>query len=66
MDNACIEAFNGRLRAEFPNQHRFLWPEDASEKPEARRMDHNEARPHGSLGDLAPGEFVRSVQTRLA
>jgi putative transposase len=65
-DNAYIEAFNGRLRAECLNQHWFLSLDDAKEKLEAWRMDYNEARPHGSLGYLAPGEFVRSGQASLA
>jgi putative transposase len=65
-DNAYIEAFNGRLRAECLNPHGFLSLEDASEKLEAWRMDYHEARPHGSLGYLAPGEFVRSGHASLA
>ncbi len=34
-DNAFIEAFNGRLRAECPNAHWFLTLADAAEKLEA-------------------------------
>ena len=59
-DNAYIEAFNGRLRAECLNQHWFLSLEDARGKLEAWRADYNEVRPHGSLGYLAPGEFART------
>ena len=39
---------------------------DAKDKLEAWRIDYNEARPHSSLGNLAPGEFVRSGQGTLA
>ncbi|MCC7351239.1 MAG: transposase [Phycisphaerales bacterium] len=35
---------------------------DAKEKIEACRKDCNEARPHESLGYLAPSEFVRTSQ----
>ena len=48
------------------NQHGFLSLDDAKEKLEAWRMDYNEARPHGSLGYLAPSELVRSGQAGLA
>ena len=36
-DNAFIEAFNGRFRAECLNAHRFLSLADAAEKLEGRR-----------------------------
>ena len=57
-DNACIEAFNTRLRAECLNENCFLSLEDAREKVEAWRKDYNGERPHGALGNLAPEEFV--------
>jgi putative transposase len=44
MDNAFIEAFNGRFRAECLNQHWFLTLADAAEKLEACRRDYNEVR----------------------
>ncbi len=55
-DNAFIESFNGRLRAECLDQHWFMSLTDAKEKLEAWRIDYNEARPHSSLGNLAPNE----------
>ncbi len=66
MDNAFIESFNGRLRAECLNGNWFLSLEDARSTFEAWRRDYNEERPHGSLGNLAPNEFVRSGQACLA
>ncbi len=57
-DNAYIEAFNARLRAECLNENWFLSLEDAREKVEAWRKDYNGERPHGALGNLAPEEFV--------
>lgn len=53
-DNAFIEAFNDRFRAECLNAHRFLGLADAQEKLEAWRKDYNEVRPHGAIGNVAP------------
>ena len=53
-DNAFIEAFNGRFRAECLNQHWFLTLADAREKLEAWRRYYNEERPHGAIGYKAP------------
>lgn len=50
-DNAFIEAFNGRFRAECLNQHWFLTLADAAEKLEAWRRYYNEERPHGAIGN---------------
>jgi putative transposase len=49
-DNAFIEAFNGRLRAECLNAYRFLTLADAREKLDDRRKYDNEHRPHGAIG----------------
>lgn len=65
-DNAFVESFNGRLRAECLDQHWFMDLADAREKLEAWRREYNEERPHSSLGNLAPSEFVRSGQGTLA
>lgn len=53
-DNAFIEAFNGRFRAECLNAHWFLTLADAREKMEAWRRDYNEVRPHGAIGNKVP------------
>jgi len=53
-DNAFIEAFNGRLRAECLNTHWFLSFADAREKLELWRRHYNEVRPHGAIGNRAP------------
>ena len=44
-DNAFIEAFNGRFRAERLNAHWFLTLADAAETLEACRRDYNEVLP---------------------
>jgi putative transposase len=57
-DNAFIEAFNGRLRAECLNTHWFLTLADAREKLEAWRRYYNEDRPHGAIGNKPPIAFI--------
>jgi len=53
-DNAFIEAFNGRLRAECLNAHWFLTLDDARLKLEDWRKYYNEDRPHGAIGNKPP------------
>jgi putative transposase len=53
-DNAYIEAFNGRFRAECLNAHWFMTLADAQEKLEAWRRYYNEERPHGAIGNKPP------------
>jgi putative transposase len=66
VENAVIESFNGRFRDECLNAHVFISLYDARQKIEAWRIDYNEHRPHSSLGDLTPKEFIEQVaQTGL-
>jgi putative transposase len=58
MDNAMIESFNGTFRDECLNVNWFLSMEDAREKIEKWRTDYNEFRPHSSLEDLTPRQFI--------
>jgi len=53
-DNAFIEAFNSRFRAECLNAHWFLSLADAREKMEDWRKYYNEERPHGAIGQMPP------------
>ena len=53
-DNAFIEAFNSRFRAECLNAHWFLSLADAREKMEDWRKYYNEERPHGAIGQKPP------------
>jgi putative transposase len=61
-DNAFIESFNGRFRQECLNQHWFLSLEDTKSKINEWRKDYNQNRPHSSLGDKTPEEFVGSLE----
>lgn len=60
-DNAFIEAFNGRFRAECLNAHWFLSLADATEKLEAWRRDYNEQRPHGAIGNKVPAALIKAA-----
>ena len=60
-DNALIEAFSGRFREVCLNQNWFLSLEDAKEKVEARREEHNSSRPHGALDNLTPRGFAETA-----
>lgn len=57
-DNAFVESFNGKFRAECLNTSWFLSLEDARSKCEAWRRDYNEVRPHSSIGHKAPVELA--------
>ena len=66
VENAVIESFNGRFRDECLNAQVFVSLHDARQKIETWRIDYNEHRPHGSLGDLTPQEFAeQAAQTGL-
>ncbi len=57
-DNAYIEAFNGRLRAECLNASWFLSMADARDRIEHWREEYNEERPHSALGGLTPRAYA--------
>ena len=59
-DNASIESFNGSFRDECLNMHQFLDLEDARQKIETSRRDHNEFRPHS----LLEGETSQMIYDR--
>lgn len=61
-DNSHIESFNGRLRDECLNVQQFFSLADARAKLETWRVDYNQQRPHGSLGQLTPSEFITQRQ----
>lgn len=57
-DNAFIESFNGRLRRECLNRTSFIPLADARAIIEAWRQDYNQGRPHSSVGQQSPDEFM--------
>lgn len=60
-DNAFIESFNGKLRAECLNAHWFLRLDDAVRKCEAWRRDYNEVRPHSAIGNKVPISLIKRL-----
>jgi len=60
-DNSFIEAFNGKVRAECIDQNWFLSLADAQVKCEAFRHEYNTQRPHSSIGNKTPTEFMKSI-----
>jgi hypothetical protein len=62
IQNAFIESFNSRLRDECLNEQVFVSLADARHRIEQWRVQYNRARPHSSLGYLAPEEFAASIE----
>jgi len=60
--NAFIESFNGKLRDECLNETLFSTLNDAREALEQWREDYNHHRPHSSIGNLTPSEFVEKIR----
>jgi hypothetical protein len=60
-DNAFIESFNGKFRAECLNAHWFLSLADAKEKLETYRRYYNEVRPHSAIGNKVPISLTNYV-----
>ena len=63
-DNAYIESFNGSFRDECLNINWFLSLDDAREKIEEWRRDYNDWRPHSSLDNLTPRQYLEGQETR--
>lgn len=57
-DNPYVESFNGKFRDECLNVNWFLSLEDAAKKIEDFRWEYNHFRPHSSINDLTPKEFI--------
>lgn len=61
-DNPYVESFNGKFRDECLSVNWFLSLDDAKEKIEAWKWEYNYFRPHSSLDDLSPQEFINLHQ----
>jgi putative transposase len=59
MQNAFVESFHDKFRAESLNATWFLDLADARTKIEAWREEYNERRPHRSIGRIPPAVFAR-------
>lgn len=61
MENAFVESFQGRLRDECLNLNWFTSLLQAKEQIETWRREYNAERPHSSLGDLSPYEYIKRM-----
>jgi putative transposase len=57
-ENAFVERFNISFRDEGLNANLFNLVDQAQEAADDWVQDYNEFRPHESLGDVAPREFM--------
>jgi putative transposase len=57
-DNCYIESFNGKFRDECLNEKWFSTIKEARETIRSWLTDYNYKRPHSSLGNCSPYEFV--------
>jgi transposase InsO family protein len=58
-ENPYIESFIGKFRDECLNMELFRNVREAQAIADAWREEYNERRPHSSLGNLSPKEFVK-------
>jgi putative transposase len=66
VQNAFIESFNGKFRDECLNESLFYDLNDAQMKIEDWRIDYNENRPHSSLDQQTPLEFIKRYRNMLS
>lgn len=64
VENMYMESFNGRLRDECLNEHWFMSIEHGRQVIEDWRVDYNTERPHSSLDNLTPEEFIQKLKER--
>jgi len=66
VDNSFIESFNGRFRDECLNDHWFTSLDEARKIIEDWRIDYNNERPHTSLNNLTPEEFLAKEREKFS
>jgi putative transposase len=65
VENAYAESFIGRLRDECLNENWFISISEARDIIETWRRDYNDVRPHSSLDNLSPTEFMETREKTL-
>jgi putative transposase len=65
QQNCFVESFNGKFRDECLNEELFYDLADAIAKIEDWRIDYNENRPHRSLNQRTPAEFMKTYKNLL-
>lgn len=64
VENMYMESFNGRLRDECLNLHYFTSIDHSRQVVEEWRVDYNTERPHSSLDNLTPEEFIQGLKEK--
>jgi putative transposase len=65
QQNCLVESFNGKFRDEYLNEELFYDLADAQTKIEDWRIDYNANRPHRSLNQRTPAEFMKTYKNLL-
>lgn len=65
VENAYVESFHSRFRDECLATHWFLSLTDARFHIEHWRRDYNDVRPHSSLGNRSPTEFIQELHQKI-
>jgi putative transposase len=60
VENCFVESFNDKFRKECLSDTWFLSLQEAQSGIETWRRDYNEVRPHSTLNDLTPMEWLRN------
>jgi len=63
--NAFIESFNGSFRDECLNETLFSSLDEARLEISKWKEDYNQNRPHSSLGNFTPNEFVAKMTLQM-
>lgn len=61
MENGFCESFNGKFRDECLNEHWFEALDDAKREIESFRRYYVDQRPHSTLGNQSPAEFLAGI-----
>ncbi|MEM9102646.1 MAG: integrase core domain-containing protein, partial [Pseudomonadota bacterium] len=59
--NGYVESFHSKLRDECLNMHVFRTGQEAIAEIEQWRQFYNQTRPHSSLNNLSPEQFIQSL-----
>jgi putative transposase len=64
LQNGFVESFNGSFRDECLNETLLTSFNDAKTQINKWKDDYNQNRPHSSLGNLTPYEYVRKINLK--
>ena len=60
-ENGYSESFNSIFRDDFLNMNVFISPKEAGTLSKVWKYEYNNLRPHGSLGQVSPAIYARSL-----